>query len=276
MLRFVIAILLLTSLEARILETSDLTLFEQHLVDCDQRSLVLFDVDNTLIFPKDQVVRSSARKVWKKHAQDTIENPAVYGQEHWNEPYFFGQMLTQAEFEIVDPRVVELIHSLQQREIKTIAFTRMSAGSLGSIPSMEDWRIGHLKSYDIDFSPAFPLLHEMKTASLAPSGRSAVFKQGVLCANVQDKGPVLVAFLDCVGWRPSRVFFLDDRLDYLQSVETSLEGTGIEFIGFHYTAVEQLPSYLDEEVARYQLTHLAQTGLWLSDEEAVKRLPSAS
>lgn len=90
----------------------------------------------------------------------------------------------------------------------------------------------------------------------------------MLCANKQDKGPVFVAFLEAIQWKSRQVIFIDNRLDYLKSVEAALDGTGIEFIGFHYKDVENSPRIVNEHLAKFQLMHLAKTGEWLSDQEA--------
>lgn len=147
----------------------------------------------------------------------------------------------------------------------------MATGPLGTIPSMEDWRLEQLRKHNIDFSSAFPKFPELKINSLATCGKPSLFKQGLLCANRLEKGPVLIAFLESVEWKPSKVLFLDNRLDYLQSVEKSLESTGIEFIGFYYSDVDDRPCIVNEDVVKFQIMHLAKTGVWLSDHEALEQ-----
>ena len=259
--------LLFTQLSALIIEAPNLNRFEETLETIDQQSLVLFDVDETLLIPKDLILNPYAREAWNQYAKETIENPEIVPPGKYDDEYFFGQVLAKIEYEVVDPKVAEIIRSLQRRNIKTIAFTRMPVGSLGVIPSMEDWRIEHLKKHQFDFSPAFPQFPEIKINVLS-TGISSLFKQGMLCANKQDKGPVFTAFLDAIQWKPSQVVFIDNRLDYLKSVEIALEGTGIEFIGFHYRDVENRPRIVNEHLAKFQLMHLAKTGEWLGDQEA--------
>lgn len=259
--------LIFTQLRAIIIEAPNLNQFEETLHTIDKQSFVLFDVDETLLIPKDLILNPSAREIWNQYAKETIENPEIVSPGKYDDQYFLGQVLSKIEYEVVDPKVVEIIHSLQTRKIKTIAFTRMPIGSLGIIPSMEDWRIEHLKKHQFDFSEAFPQFEEMKV-NVASTGISSLFKKGMLCANKQDKGPVFVAFLEAIQWKPRQVIFIDNRLDYLKSVEAALDGTGIEFIGFHYKDVENRPRVVNEHLAKFQLMHLAQTGEWVSDHEA--------
>lgn len=266
--------MLFTQLDALIIESPNLQPFEEAMETIDHGCFVLFDVDETLITPKDRILNPYAREHWNQYAQDTIQNPAIV--PNYDEAYFLSQVYSKAEYVVVDPKLVTLIQSLQQRQIKTTAFTKMFTGVFGAIPSMEDWRLAHLKEHQFDFSPAFPQIQEIRMESSL--SRSSLFKQGLLCANKQDKGPVLLAFLEKleeqIGWRPAKVLFIDNRLDYLQSVEAALEKTGIAFIGFHYREVELRPCYVNEELARFQLMHLATTGEWLGDNEALQFMHS--
>lgn len=258
-------------LNALIVEAPNLNRFEEALKTVNSQTLVLFDVDETLIVPKDLILNPYSKEVWKKYAKQTIENPEIVPPGKYDDNYFFGMVLIKIEYEVVDPKVVKIIHSLQRRKIKTIAFTKMMIGPVGPIVSMEDWRIEHLKRFQMDFSAAFPEFPEIKLNVLS-TGIPSLFKKGVLCANKQDKGPVLIAFLDAIRWKPSRVIFIDNRFDYLKSVEVALEGSGIEFLGFHYKEVENRPRFVNEDLAKFQLLHLAQTGEWLSDSQAAAYL----
>ncbi len=263
--------LFFTYLSAVIVEAPNLNRFEDALETIDQQSLVLFDVDETLLVPKDLILNRNVREIFNKYARETVENPEIVPPGKYDDKYFLGQVLSKIEYEVVDLKILEIIRFLQSRNIKTIAFTKMPVGPLGIIPSMEDWRIAHLKKHHFDFSAAFPQLQEMRINVLS-TGIPSLFKKGMLCANNQDKGPVFIAFLEAIQWRPSKVIFIDNRLDYLKSVETALEVTGIEFVGFHYKEVENRPHIVNEHIAKFQLLHLAQTGEWLSDQEATASL----
>jgi len=260
--------------DAQIIDAPNLDAFEIALKDVDQTSLVLFDVDETLVQPKDLILRLGARESWDQYAQETLHNPEVVHPEEFNEEYFLGQMLASIGFEVVDPKIVSIVQALQKQQIPTIAFTKMLTGSLGMIPSLEDWRLAHLKKHQLDFSSAFPQFPNLKLNVFEGCENSSSYKQGLLCANKQDKGPVLRAFLAQIAWTPVKVLMIDNRADYLNSVEESLQGSGINFIGFHYTAVEDNPCAINESLAKFQLMHLAKTGIWLSDEEALKKMSS--
>ncbi len=255
-------LLFCSSLCALIIEAPNLTPIEQSLERVDLNTLVLFDVDQTLIKQKDRILQPCKANwdLWNVYARKTLENRDLVPEGKYPKGYLRARILSQMEFIEVDPHFQDLIATLKNRKIKTVAFTRMNTGPYGPIPSMEDWRFNQLKQIGYDFTFSFPEL------------QLPMFKQGILYANKQDKGPVLLEFLDHIP-KPTKIIFIDDRLDYLQSVETSLAGTGIEFTGFHYTAVEMSLEPADEAIVARQLYYLAKTSNWLSDEQASKQLP---
>jgi hypothetical protein len=261
---FFAACLLVGRAHAVIVEAQNLDLFSRALAQVDSQTLVMFDVDETLLIPEDAILQAGMHPTFDRYQEE------VFGKEAGE--YELSQILASMEFELVDQRSVALIRSLQQRHVRTIAFTRIPGGPLGILPSRADWRVAHLKKHGIDFRSAFPHLQELTVPAVAGE-EPAFFKHGVLFAGVREKGPVLVEFLAAIPWRPSKVLFLDDNRSQLESVETSLQGSGIEFVGFHYTDVERRPLLaIDERIVRYQFSHLATDGIWVSDAEALENV----
>lgn len=54
-----------------------------------------------------------------------------------------------------------------------------------------------------------------------------------------------------LGWKPSRVIFIDDKVSYLNSMGPPLASLGIEYIGIHYRGSEHVPATdLSEEAIK--------------------------
>jgi predicted HAD superfamily phosphohydrolase YqeG len=92
-----------------------------------------------------------------------------------------------------------------------------------------------------------------------------VFKEGVLFSARHPKGETLVQFLQTMNLEPAHVILIDDRIEYLESTAKAMEDLNIDFTGYHYQAAKTIPLQLDEDLARFQLSQLAQTGVWLSE-----------
>ena len=86
------------------------------------------------------------------------------------------------------------------------------------------------------------------------------------------KGEVLRAFLEYARISPEKVIFVDDREENVKSLEEVCQERGIEFLGFHYTEVEnRFFASFDGKRIRYQFDVLEKSGRWLSDQEAASR-----
>lgn len=253
---------------ALIVEAPNLARLEQELQFADENTLVMFDVDDTLLYPKELILRKCNNDVNEELVNSILKNPEILPPDRYEKHYLHTLVLTTTEFILIDPKVVPLISSLQKRNIPTIAFTKMGSWSLGIIPSLTEFRISQLKKQGIDFSEAFKQPQFPQFQVVVKGDKSFCFKGGVLFSNEFDKGPILTMFLEALKWKPSKIIFLDDRYDYLETVEEALSDSGIEFTGIYYTAAKNESAPLDRDVAEFQFRYLAEHGKWLDDEQA--------
>lgn len=254
-----------------ITKVEQLTSIKEILSEADANDLVVFDVDQTLIIPQDMLLRPCGHAFLQKFLsafvfttpEDRIHN-------------LTSLMLLQRTIELVDQDLPLLISELQKRPCKTIALTAMVTGRLGNISHMEDWRYHELKSLGIDFSEAFPYYNHIVFGDLRERGPFPIFKNGILCSAKNTKGEVLEAFLHRVKWQPKRVFFIDDHLPFLESVQKHMNKADIDFIGIHYRAIDTFEDVFDENMAQLQLQHLIQKEVWISDVELKSSLAPKS
>ncbi len=229
-------------------------------------TLVIFDVDDVLITPKDMVCRPRGMPYTKTYWDET-----EYDSHEMN--HFISIVITTTEMHLIEPSVPSLIEKLKKQKAKVIALTAARTGKFGRIEKMEDWRIDELKNLSIDFSGAFPsseviLFDDSKTIEYS------LFKKGILFLGSEDqtKGDLLVRFLGKIGWKPKEILFFDDKRRNLVSTEDALKEKNIVFHGYLYKGEERVPGTVDEEVAKLQFDHLRKEYKWLSDTEAKKRL----
>lgn len=267
---------IISQAQGMIIETPDLSKLEAELQKVDKNSLVMFDVDDTLIYPTDLIQRAKHWEYRDKITQQTLKNPAIVPEGKYEKDYLHSTILNSSEFVLVDPKIVSIIKELQERHIPTIAFTKMGSWSLGVIPSLTEFRYKQLKAHEIDFSGAFADPKYPKNCITVKDGKSYCFRKGILFSNEYDKGPILQLFLKTMNLKPNKIVFLDDRYDYLETVEAAMKDSGIEFIGLHYTAADKNPSQLDEEVARFQYHYVAQHGVWINEEKARQLMQEAA
>lgn len=241
-------------LTASITEITDLQPFEQAIADFGSEDLILSDVDNVLIVPNDIILRPPGKQFFK----DFLTKP--FDDQLW------GYLMQNMTVSLVDERMPEIVRQVQQGGVPMLALTASWSGPLGPVASAADWRIENLKDMGYDFSAAFAEFGEWQHENAKLPDHPLTFKQGILFSPRQPKGKTLTLFLQALGWQPKRIVFIDDRLDFLQSVEAAAMDLGIAFQGFHYTAVYQLPGCFDAQIAEQQLRHLVEHKEWLNDD----------
>lgn len=260
--------LFVSQVSAIIVEAPTLDVFKAAAALSDKDTLVMFDVDDTLYYTEDLILRQCNRPIAEKIMAKTIKNPEIVPAHKYPKDYLKSQVLVNVDIALVNENVVALIQELKQRQIKTIAFTKFQYGQIGIIPSIAHWRLKQFEKFGIDFGHPF---EEFKTQEIVGGGIDALYINGILFANTFDKGPVLIEFLKQLSWKPKKIIFLDDHMGYLLTVEESMKNSDIEFIGYHYTEMADRPSECDEVMAEAQYMHLALFGVWLSDKEYKKQ-----
>lgn len=252
-------ILTMNSLFAgEIITTSDFAVIENEAHKLDEDSLILFDVDATLIVPNDVLLKPKGKDLFEQLVASCTERD------------LFREIRMRAPHSVVDDKSIDLVQNLQLNKIPVIAFTA-APSKVRSVEEPGVWRVDELQSYGFDFSPAFPGLNFVELPKNATQQHVPLFRSGVLYSSLHPKGDILIAFLQQVGLKPKKVIFVDDELKHVQSVVASLDQQGISCVGIYYTAANEVPCDLNEEYARFQVNYFVEHDIWLSDS-ACKQL----
>lgn len=254
-------------LVAKIIEKNDLKDIQKYFDHLDQQSLVLWDVDYTLMISTDKILLPGNEVIYSELISSYLDQEP---NQRWNE--LISQIFIHSPIQLVDSKLPKIISSLQAKGIPTLAFTAMKTGSFGLIQSMENWRINQLHQLGINFSQLFPQYDGLNWKENTPYLGSPAFKGGVLCSDSLPKGPVLKKFLTEIKQKPRRIIFFDDNLYCLKSVEKALKEMKIPFIGIHYLATKEMKASIDMTIAHYQFQTLLEKGIWLTDQEAQRAL----
>jgi FMN phosphatase YigB (HAD superfamily) len=249
--------------DSRTSSISDLQVLEKELDALDGEVLVLFDIDRTLIVPDDAILRPPA-----DNQLDILLGGSKVKSDGGAHKYLFREILLKAPHSLVDKGSVEMIQRLQAKGIPVIAFTAAPSGKVGDVDSVIDSRIVEMRQFGFDFSPAFSSVGTLEFTRDPSKEFPPTFKEGILCSSLHSKGATLKQFLKVTGYRPDYVILIDDQKEYVLSVGSAAEDLGIHYIGYHYTAAEDLPCELDPEVAAFQLRHFLENDEWKSDAEA--------
>jgi hypothetical protein len=234
------------------------SLEEIDLESFSQTTLVLVDIDDVLIYPKDALLQNW-RTFWRPQGSRlwTAEEDTIA----W----------MSASFQILDPAGPTLLKLLYTRGVPTIGLTAFAMDQPGILESVPLWRSKHLEELGLSFRMEKEVVFPIPPGFIPPS-----FEKGVLyCGDCyrndrENKGKILSLYLDWQDWTPDLVVHIDDGQKHLESVQRELDRRKIPFLGFHY-----IPKALDpieERVAELQYKTILDQKRWLSDEEARLRL----
>ena len=238
---------------AEIIKTHDFGRIEEESYKLEKDALLLFDVDATLIVPDDAILKPKGKDLFKE---------LIGG---YTDRDLFREIRMQAPHSLVDNRSIVLVQRLLEQQVPVIAFTAAPA-KIKETTQPGTWRVAELKRFGIDFRSSFPTCDYLELPQSSNQQQCPLYKHGVLYSSLHPKGDILVAFLHHMNFRPSKVIFVDDEIEHVHSVMTCLKREGIECIGIHYTAANELPCALNPEQASYQVEYFIQHDVWLSDE----------
>ncbi len=221
----------------------------------DKDTLVIFDVDETLIQPVDMYFINEGRPEAKAIKKKLIENhPEI---KDWR--LYEDILIKQVQRPLLEISIIEKINALQKIGVIVIAVTAMNTGKHGSYDRLEHWRYEHLGSFG--FEGAFNDL----IIDFESNGKKPVFYKGILATDLSPKGPALFSFLDLIKDMPKKIIMFDDNKDFLESVAAESKKHGVQFQGYWYKGAHE--KAWDQALIDFQIEHLLKHKKWLSDEQ---------
>ena len=253
-------------------QISSLHELEEALSKADEKTLIVFDVDEVLITTKDHFLHPYALDDFFLWAQRAFEN-AKSEEEKIDVEEKLSLCMLLPERVLIEENAPKLIEKLQKKKAKVIALTSCRTGTFGVIPKVEKWRFEHLQSLGVDFSSAFSHIPRHEFHAMASSGKRApLFENGILFSKGYEKGDLLLAFLKVSDFKPTQVIFIDDLTENIESVEKALQSLNIPCKSYHYLGAKRFFKKPDAQILRAQFEHLMRHREWLSDEEIKERL----
>lgn len=253
-----------------VVEISSLHDIADELQKIDQNTVVVFDVDEVLITSRDHFfhpqVESFVLELVKKEMALTTSKDEQKALEDK-----LSLSLIQTERILIENDSPQLLNALLKKGVKVVALTSFPTGKFGKIPALERLRIDQLKSFGINFYSKNTPRHEFTEIS-KPSIPPPLYEDGILFSRGYSKGEVLIAFLDFIKWKPSKVIFIDDLYANHENMMRSLNARTILYQGYRYSGVDLPENKIDKEVIEWQFSTLLKQNKWVSHEQAKQAL----
>lgn len=248
---YLIMIFTFFALSAEIIEVKH---FGELLPFADGKTLVILDIDDTLLIP----VQTLGTDVWfisrlKYHLQQEKQREMALDKAlaEWE------AVRHMTKIKIVEEGTAEMIQQLQNRSIVVMGLTTQGL-ALATRTRMQ------LLSLNIDLSLNAPFSEDHYFLN---QGQGVLYRNGILFTSGSPKGKALMKFFDHVNCHPSHVVFLNDKNTHLMDVGETLESHGISFIGLRYSYGDDRIAHYSQEIADIQWKHSTFNHI-LSDDEA--------
>lgn len=244
-----------TALSAVIVEIATIQDVNQHV---DQGTLVVFDIDNTLM----ECSQTLGSDQWFCAQISHLE------KEGWNHQQALVHVLDiwtkiqqQTGLRLVEAHAAQVVHNLQQAGYPVIALTTRSMNVAEATKK-------NLYASGIDLRPTAPI---KENVILEHDEEKTEYQEGILFTNNGHKGKALWAYLQQAGINPRKIVFINDKHSHLLPVEEIANLKGVEFIGLRYGGADARVRSFRKEIADIQhefygkiLTDEAAEAIWLS------------
>lgn len=222
---FVIFILSVVSLRAEIIETHSFKSVLKRLESVDSKTLVCFDIDETLIIPKDP----SFHYINMNEHRELLEE-LFLSSTNEEVGLFKDYLVHKHETILVEHISPRLLKGLARKKAQVMGLLKIQKEP----PGLSSEYYEELKVHGLDFSG---ISKQIPTSD-------PEFKQGVLYVREPkvNQGAYFCSFLSKLEKQPKWVIVIDDSMENLQAIESSLKETDMKFLGIHYLGAQEYPS----------------------------------
>lgn len=281
---FLIALLVMpgcSCFKSDIQEIDSLEQAQDEFSKANNTTLIVFDMDDTLLSPTEKMFYlgykdindfdPSDRNLVTELRRDIKKLCATHDPKAYYKK-LNSSIWIKNHYRPMEATTVSTVKQLQAQGAKVIALTSSNTGRYGIIENMQQYRFGNLHEVGLDFSSSFAIA-EISFQQLANQDENPpVFYRGVLCSDGSTKGKTLAAFLDAVGFKPTKILFFDDLYHNCKSVVDEMKQRGLDIQCYHYRAAYKEKIKLNQAAAMFQFDYWVKHEEFLSEEEALTML----
>lgn len=240
-------------------EIREINHIDEILPEVSPASVVLLDIDETLI----ETPLMLGGKSWRKYARSILKKTKTekeVAEIHDKITYFIAKRIPYVAVEKGAPLC---INEFRKREASVFGFTLRGKKHWYEMPVTDGEELTRLHLRQAGFDLNLLNTPISQALFLHPS-----FSQGVFFAYpIEDKGNLVLELFAETQFRPSKIIFVDDKIESVCSVHNAFEQLGIPALCFHYRHIDLYRSF-DPMIANIQLEKLFFENKILSNDEA--------
>lgn len=213
-------------------------------------TLVIFDIDNTLAHPTEELSSDE----WFCYM---VNKKMATGFDYLTSIYYALPKAFYAQFYIplkpTEPDIPKLIAHLVDKGVAVMALSTRSI-------FIAERTLEQLDKININF-----FMPNISPDDLVLSMKHPCFyKQGILFGGNNDKGQALHCFFKTMNYHPKKIIFIDDKMKNLISVEKALKMCRIPFVGIRYSGCDEKVKNFDPAKSEAQWRALKRRNGWVT------------
>jgi FMN phosphatase YigB (HAD superfamily) len=220
----------------------------------NEKTLVVFDIDNTLL-RQDSMIGTHQ---WGDYMKERAMRAGVSENDAKQYQYrVFGELQDKLNVVPVENDVIKILQILEQKRIKHFALTARSA-ILKNVTAKQVETLKH------NFSKNFPLQNDI-------SKIQKHLHEGIIFSGDVPKGELLKAIVENSPTQFDHIVFVDDKLYNLESIEKSFAGNPIKLESFRYSAADVFVNSFNPRIADLQYSFIKESQQFVSENELASR-----
>ncbi len=233
----------------RLVKILDTDKMEELMSHVDKDTLVVFDIDNTILSPAQELGTDQwFYYYWNKHIEAGIEKNEALAKVL----SLWSRIQLNTEVEAIEKQTPSIIRELQNNDVKVIGLTTRHI-------TLAYCTLGQLNALNINMKNNPLLTTNLSLDTDYPSN----YIEGVLFSGGSHKGEALKTLFKRLGFEPKKIIFINDKEKYLHEVAAIVDE--VDYIGIRYGAVDDKVESFNAEIADVQLHYFNKI---LSNEDA--------
>ena len=240
------------SLNAEIIEIQKI---EEILPFVDDKTLVVLDIDDTLMVPAQML----GGDCWFRYTLKRYLESGFEFEEALSEILpIYVEIQNKLEVLPVEANTASVVHRLQEKADRVIGLTTRSNILLYRT-------IEQLNSLGIHLNKT--ALFDLKSG--LATDYSLYYIDGILSTEARHKGEALSNLCARYGYFPEKIIFVNDKLKFVLDVEETFINRDVIYYGFRYAGSDEISDSWSPELSNVQKKYFNKI---LSDEDASKIL----
>lgn len=218
----------------------------------DKSSLLIFDIDHTLIEP----VQAIGSTHWERHlTQKLLQQGFTYHEACIRAFHQWRTIQHLTAVRAVEDSIYEVLKFIRKLQVHTLGLTARDG-------TLSELTFDQLKSVKLDEIFSLRLKLEEIQGSYPLS-----YNKGAVFCGFNKKDAALKMFIEQTHFVPKKIVFVDDQKSHVEELEDLAHRLGFDYVGMHYTASGD--HTFDPKIADIQEKHLPKL---ISNKEALDLL----